>query len=230
MSKKIVTIAIAISLQTSAFSVTAEDQGQFYVGGSAGLVLGGNTRADGVFTSTGSAFDGQRLGPVPGETAKGQFDPSLTTNMTFGYDMGKRRYGQLRFEGELFYQKADTDKYRGELNGTELNPVGRVDTSMSGIVVNAIYGFGKSSRVTPFVYLGFGHANVDMSYNFPDRGTVKIDGSSEIIQGGFGVDYTYNERTTFDLKYRFRRAGLNDSGLDADIDAQSIEFGVRYAF
>ncbi len=116
------------------------------------------------------------------------------------------------------------------MNGIDLNPDGRVGTTMSGVAVNAIYGFGKSSRVTPFVYLGYGRANVDMKYNFPERGLVNIDGSSEVIQGGFGVDFVYNERTTFDLKYRFRRAGLSDGGLDADIDAQSIEFGIRYAF
>ncbi|EAQ97026.1 secreted protein [Congregibacter litoralis] len=95
----------------------AEDRGRFYVGAGGGVVFAGNTRADGVFTGTGSSLDGQRLGPKPGSTAKGDFDASPTVNLTLGYDFGKQRYGRLRLEGELFYQQADTDNYKGELDG-----------------------------------------------------------------------------------------------------------------
>ena len=202
----------------------------FYIGGNAGFVFAGNTRADGIFSSTGSTFDGQRLGPAPGDTAEGNFDPSFTANLTFGYDFGKRRFGRLRLEGELFIQNADTDSYEGELNGSALEPVGEVETTMAGVAVNAVYDFFQISRVTPYAFLGIGRANVDTTYIFPGRGRVDVDGTSEILQGGFGANIPLRDRTLLDLKYRFRRAGLNEAGLDADIDAHIVEIGVRYSF
>jgi opacity protein-like surface antigen len=206
----------------------AQEQGSFYFGGGGGFVLSGNTRADGVFSGTGSTLDGQRLGPAPGKTAKGNFDPSLTANFTVGYDMGKRRFGRFRFEGELFYQKADTDNYKGELNGSDLNPAGQVNTSMMGGVVNALYDLGQFGSVTPYTFLGFGFAQIDTKYDFQGTGRVDIDGSSEVIQGGFGANMPFGDGKTLDMKYRFRRAGLNESGLDIDIDAHILEVGIRW--
>ncbi|EAQ97027.2 outer membrane protein [Congregibacter litoralis] len=101
---------------------------------------------------------------------------------------------------------------------------------MSGLVLNALYDIGQFSNVTPYFLLGYGRASVDTKYDFPNRGRAEIDGSSEIIQAGFGADIFFDERTTFDVKYRFRRAGLNAGGLDADIDAHILERGIRYAF
>lgn len=229
MSGKFVAVTIAVLLLGST-PARAQQQDGFYIGGSAGAVFAGNTRADGIFTSTGTILDGQRLGPEPGKTARGKFDPSLTTSVALGYDFGQRRYGRFRIEGELFYQKADTDKYEGILNGSDLNPAGRVDTSMSGLALNGYYHFGEYSGLSPYVYIGFGRANSDTKYDFQGQGKASIDGSSELYQGGFGAEYSYNDRTTFDLKYRFRRAGLNERGLDTDIDAQGLEFGIRFAF
>lgn len=208
----------------------AQEQGTFYFGGGGGFVLSGNTRADGVFEGTGTTLDGQRLGPEPGQTAKGNFDPSVTANFTVGYDMGKRRFGRFRFEAELFYQKADTGTYRGELNGTDLNPAGQVDTTITGGVFNALYDLGTFGRVTPYALLGYGLAKVDTKYNFGDAGRVNVDGSSEVIQGGFGANMPLENGNILDLKYRFRRAGLNESGLDTDIDAHILEVGIRYPF
>jgi len=118
MSRLFITLAIT-TFFFSISSAHAQEQGNFYVGGAIGVVFDGNTRSDGVFTDTGTILDGQRLGPEPGKTAKGSFDPSPTVNVTVGYDLGKRRFGHWRFEGELFYQEADTEAYKGLLNGTE---------------------------------------------------------------------------------------------------------------
>ena len=231
MSKLLIAVATATTLLSiMPTQAQAQDQGSFYVGGGLGLVFGGNTRADGIFSSTGSVFDGQRLGPEPGSTARGNFDSSPATRLTLGYDLGERRFGRFRFEGELFYQKADTNKYSGELNGSELNPAGQVNTAMSGVAVNALYDIGDFSRVQPYVYLGYGYAKVKTQYNFSGLGQVEISGNSEILQAGFGVEVPFNERTSFDLRYRFRRAGLNEGGLDTDIDANTIELGIRYTF
>lgn len=231
MSRVFVTVATTTILLAIA-PAQAQEQGNFYLGGDLGFVFTGNTRSDGVFTSTGTMFDGQRLGPAPGETAKGNFDSGLTTSVIVGYDLGKRRYGRLRFEGELFYQTADADKYIGELDGSELNPPGRVDTTMVGVVGNILYDIGRLGSVTPYFYAGFGQAKIDTKYDFPGRGQVQIDGSSSsgVLQAGFGADIPYNERMTFDVKYRFRRAGLNENGQDTDIDTQIFQVGIRYAF
>lgn len=228
MSRVLHTALIATVLSINA-TAQAQDKGNFYIGAGLGVVFAGNTRADGVFTSTGSILDGERLGPEPGKTAEGKFDLSPTTSLTFGYDMGKRRYGRFRFEGELFFQKADTSDYQGLLGGVEISPAGSVDTTMSGLVLNALYDIRQFGRVTPYVYLGIGTANAETAYNFQDRGQVTVDGNVQVLQGGFGADIPYDERTTFNLKYRFRRAGLNEAGLDTDIDANIIEFGIRYA-
>jgi len=206
----------------------AQEKGDFYVGGGLGFVVAGNTRADGVFSSTGSTFDGQRLGPEPGETASGKFNISPTFSVTVGYDLGKRRFGRFRVEGEVFHQKADTDSYTGLLDGSQLNPAGTVNTTMVGIAVNALYDLPEIAGTTPYVFLGLGRAQVDTNYDFPGRGGVDVDGRSEIIQGGFGTSIAFKERMDIDLKYRFRRAGLNEGGLDTDIDAHILEVGIRY--
>lgn len=229
MPRKVVTFVIA----TTIFFVTpaqADDQGNFYVGAGLGFVFAGNTRANGVFTSTGTAFDGKRLGTVSDDAAKGDFDSGFSPTLTVGYDMGDRSYGRLRFEAELFTQKADTDKYTGEFEGSPIDPPGKVNTTMTGVVLNALYGIGRFSSVQPYVYAGYGLAKAETEYDFQGEGQVKIDGSVAVLQAGFGVDIPFNDRTAFDLKYRFRRAGLNEGGLDTDIDAQILEFGVRYAF
>ena len=235
MSRIFVTVATATILLAIAPAQAQEqeqEQGNFYYGGDLGFVFTGNTRSDGVFTSTGSIFDGQRLGPAPSQTAKGNFGSGLTTSVIVGYDMGKRRFGRFRFEGELFYQRANTDKYIGELDGSELIPPGLVDTTMFGAVANVLYDIGKFGSVTPYIYAGFGHAKIETKYDFPGRGQVQIDGnsSSGVLQAGFGADFPYNERMTFDLKYRFRRAGLNENGQDTDTDTQILQVGIRYAF
>ncbi|MDE0006207.1 MAG: outer membrane beta-barrel protein [Rhodospirillaceae bacterium] len=209
----------------------AQENGSFYAGGDLGLVFSGNTRTDGVFTGTGSPFDGQRLGPEPGQTAKGIWDSGLTTGVTVGYDMGSRRFGRFRFEGEYFHQKADTENYNGELDGSVLNPAGRVDTTMTGVVANVLYSFGEFAAVRPYAYFGYGRAKIDTKYDFPNRGQVAIDGGgSAVLQGGFGADIPLNERTTVDLKYRFRRSGFNEWGLDTDIDTHILQAGIRFAF
>lgn len=213
-----------------AIPAQAQERGSFYFGGGGGLVLSGNTRADGVFEGTGTTLDGQRIGPEPGQTAKGNFDPSLTANVTVGYDMGRRSFGRFRFEAELFYQKADTGSYRGELNGIDLNPAAEVKTSTMGGVLNALYDIGEFGRVTPYAFLGYGMAKIGTKYDFGDTGRVDVDGSSEVIQGGFGANLPLGPSKQLDLKYRFRRVGLNESGLDTDIDAHILEIGIRYPF
>ena len=78
--------------------------------------------------------------------------------------------------------------------------------------------------------MGYGQAKVETKYDFGDQGRVTIDGTSEVIQGGFGANIPLDENKTLDFKYRFRRTGLNENGLDADIDAHILEVGIRYPF
>jgi len=229
MTRLFVAIATATTLLSFA-PAHAQDDGGWYVGGGVGLTFGGNTRSDGIFTSTGSVFDGQRLGPAPGSTAEGKFDSSPTVRATLGYDVATGRFKKFRFEAELFNQEADTDQYAGELNGMDIDPVGTVNTTMSGVVLNVIYDIGNFSSVQPYIYAGQGFANVDTDYNFPGRGQVAISGSTSIIQAGLGVDIPFNDRTSFDVRYRFRRAGINEGGLDTDIDANTLQLGIRYNF
>lgn len=226
-------LSIVLAIATSFFSLSsaqAQEKSKFYFGGGIGVVFDGNTRSDGVFADTGTSLDGQRLGPEPGETAKGFFDPSPTINVTFGYDMGKRRFGRWRFEGELFYQEADSSAYKGLLDGVELDPVGSVSTTELGVVLNALFDIGEFAGVTPFGYVGYGRANAETKFDFQGRGAATVDGNVQILQAGFGASIPFNDRMYFDVKYRFRRAGLNENGQDTDIDANILEVGMRYPF
>lgn len=207
----------------------AQDQGGFYVGGALGMVVGGETRNNGNIKSTGTVLDGVALGTKKSST-KGGFDTSLSTNATIGYEMGK-----LRFEGELFYQDADTDQLKGLIDGSAINPPAQVNATLLGVAANVAYNIGEFNigdfgALRPYVTLGVGQANVEAEYVFPTRGRVRVDGNSIVYQGGFGVDMSYNERTTFDLKYRFRRVGINEKGIDGDFDSYILEAGLRYRF
>lgn len=231
MSRLLTAITTATFLLTTV-PAQAQEEGGFYIGGDLGYVFTGNTRSDGVFTSTGTMFDGQRLGPAPGQTAKGNFKSGLATTLIVGYDLGNRRFGRFRFEGELLHQNAEADNYIGELDGSDLSPPGRVDTTITGVTLNVLYDIGQFGRVQPYVHVGFGQGTVETKFNFPTRGQVTIDGtpSTGILQAGFGADIPVNERTSIDVKYRFRRAGLNENGMDTDVDAQLLQVGFRYAF
>ena len=229
MYKIVITFGVATIL-ASAAPAYARDQTGFYVGVGAGSVIAGNTRANGVFDAPGSTFDGQTLGDPPSNTAKGQYDPSMLTGATVGYDFGKRGLGRLRFEGEFFYHTADTDGYKGLLNGSPIDPAGRVNTKLLGVAANVASGLGEYGKVSPYVTLGVGYAKVKAKYEFPNRGQIDINGNSVVYQAGVGLDIAYNESTTFDVKYRFRRAGTNVMGIDGDFDSHVLELGVRYKF
>ncbi len=234
---------IAIIATTVLFLANAPAQAQvlggFYVGGGLGAVVAGNTRTDGVFTDTGSVLDGQRLGLEPGDAALGKFDPSFTTNAIAGYDFGKRRFGRFRVEGELFSQTANTTEYEGLLNGTDIDPAGQVDTTLSGFTGNVLYDIVPIGNVAPYIFLGFGFGTAETDFDFTDRGAVTVDDDVQVITAGFGTDISLNglgvnnaiiERSFLDLKFRFRRAGMNVAGLDTDIDTFGLELGLRYKF
>jgi len=97
-------------------------------------------------------------------------------------------------------------------------------------VLNALFVIGEYGGVKPYGFVGYGRANAETRFDFQDRGTANVDGNVQILQAGFGADIPLNDRMYFDVKYRFRRAGLNENGLDTDIDANTLEVGMRFPF
>lgn len=219
---KILASVITLVIVAWGAPVIAQDQRGLYIGVAGGLVFGGETRGNGDISSPDSELDGQPLG-TSDTAAKGQFDSSLSTSFTAGYDMGS-----FRVEGELFYQKADTDDYQGLLDGTTIDPPGQVNTSLLGVAANVAYDIGQFGIIRPYVTLGVGQAKVDTKYVFPTRGEIQTNGNSIVFQGGFGMDISYTDNTTIDVKYRFRRVGTNEKGIDGDFDSSILEVGIRY--
>lgn len=152
-----------------------------------------------------------------------EFDPGLTFGAAVGY-----KFGKLRAEGELGYQKNDIDQCT--YAGRELSVSG--DVAGKSFLINGYYDFINKTDFTPYVTAGIGIARLELN-DLTIAGR-KIGSANDTVfayQVGAGVGYAVNKKYTIDLKYRFCSTTEPEfNGVKSDFGSHNIYLGLRYNF
>lgn len=251
--------SIAILAAGAMLTAGAQAKG-WYASGSIGL----NTQSDsdnsgetGAFT-TGNLGDGSTLDVAAG-TDYGwttEFDNGLAISGEFGKRLGKG----WRFGGEIAYTSADVDTHTGvTLGGGSIDGVdaaaiasspdplgvtvadvvadGQGDISSLGIFANAYYDFNLEGQFQPYVGVGLGFSDVDVSYQ-PSGIAVIDDGETKFAyQLRAGGSYLVNDTIEVFGEYTYRATDdietdnvLFPGTLDIENQQNILSVGVRYNF
>ena len=157
-------------------------------------------------------------------------DSGFATGMVIG-----RSFNNFRLEGELAYQKNDINSYTE--NGVTFDdgdyyPIGDkysvsdADITSKALLVNGYYDFKNSSNFTPFVGVGVGFADVELSY----YGESESD-TVPAAQVSIGANFAFTEKVSLDLKYRyFVTKDLDFDGETQEYSSNNVYTGIRYSF
>ena len=164
---------------------------------------------------------------------KAEFE--MDEGMAVSYAMGGNLTEFFRAELELGYQEHDFDKAKLVVPG-----YGQGESDISGdaaiysLLVNGYADFKNTTIFTPFVTVGLGVAQVDVSdIGVPGYGTV-LRADDDIVfayQVGAGVGIEVHPRATIDLKYRY--FGTSDPEFDiadAEVSSHNLYAGFRVYF
>jgi len=138
-----------------------------------------------------------------------KFDNAVAWNGAVGND-----FGAYRLEAALGYEKPAYQNSSSD------------NASILTVMANGYYDFDSGSKVIPYLMVGAGVADVDVSWSTEDS-------TSFVWQIGAGVGFKVNENVTLDLGYRYiKPEGLecpNDHN-DVSWNSQHLMAGVRYQF
>lgn len=172
----------------------------WYVKGSGGASLMGD-----------SAFSGS------GQSHNVSFDTGLALAGTAGYD-----FDGFRIEAELGIRENDVNTVDGLQAGGNLKT--------SSLLVNALYDFENSSRLTP--YLGAGIGGADVLANEIRVGNRTLDDSQVVLayqlKAGIGWDLPKDVALSLDYSY-FTADDPQFDGVDAQYDNHTLAFGLNFA-
>jgi opacity protein-like surface antigen len=212
MVKQVVTVASLILLFAS--HVIAGQSG-YYAGVSSGLMLLKSTLTDRNGSSADLSYD--KIG--------------IPVSAFVGYQFGVG----LRVEGEAFYKSATTSELR--YSGL----TSKIDSKVSsiGAMGNVYYDFFHDIKAladgpfSPYVGLGVGFANVDMSAASDDR--FKFwNGDNDTVfayQVALGSGIPIYKNFILDVSYRyFGTTGIAIDQIKADFNNHNFLLGVRYLF
>ncbi len=171
--------------------------------------------------------DSDAVSPVlaPGSAIVLGADNGTALSLAAGY-----KFGNMRVEGELAYQKNDLDSISIAGSGNQITG----DASSSSLLINGYYDFKNKSKFTPFVTAGVGIANIDIS-NIDIVGVGPMsdsaDDSTFVYQVGAGVSYPISKTVDFDLKYRYFEASDPDFPImTAEYASHNFYVGLRNSF
>ena len=202
-----IVLGAAYALLVACGAAQAAEDG-FYIGTAAGV----NFTRDSKFSLTGSQ-----------PTAS--YDTGFAGLASAGYGLGSG----LRFEGELGFRDNDIDDIAG-ISGAG-------DVSALTIMGNVLYDIDLGGRLTPYVGIGAGLAQVDFDGANPVGGsTVNDDDTAFAYQGIVGAAYEVSDRFKLTLDYRYLAAPnlelMTNSGASADSKyrSHSVMLGLRFSF
>jgi outer membrane autotransporter protein len=198
--RKILVLACSMLLLASSTAYSANSQGG-YVSGNIGVAMPSSTE---------------------GQEASLDYDTGYSVGGAVGYDFGK-----VRIEGELQYQKTDTESVSVSegITSVSLDAVG--DISVTSFLVNGYFDIENDTKFTPFLSAGAGYASGEMKYNLnvPGSGvfSVSTDFDGFAYQLGAGCSYSVSDSTEVELKYRYFVP-------DEDFKSHNVTVGVRVNF
>jgi OOP family OmpA-OmpF porin len=185
--------------------------------------------AFGSFSDTDDTSFGTALG-----TVKTTFDSDMSYGLVFGYDTSK-----VRIEGEITSREADV---KDHILGGDALPGPTGDAESLSIMGNLIYDFNRDGAVQPYIGVGLGWTDVELSeFGVAPIPDVLQDSDSsfayQFLAGlGFGlgdsawdlfIDYRWFVADSLSLTVS-EAAGAVSS--DVDYEVQDIVIGLRYSF
>jgi opacity protein-like surface antigen len=148
-----------------------------------------------------------------------EFDPGYALGVAVG-----NKFGKVRAELELGYQKNNVDKCEGKCKDIS------GDMKAYSLLVNGYYDFINKTKITPYITAGIGVAKVDADVNK----IAHVDDTGLAYQVGVGVAYAINSKLTVDLKYRYIGVvdlnGIEIDSLNPEFESNNVFLGLRYNF
>ena len=202
-----IVLGTAYALLAACGAAQAAEDG-FYIGAAAGVNLARDSKFD-----------------LTGSQPAASYDTGFAGLASVGYGLGTG----LRVEGELGFRDNDID----DIAGVD----GSGDVSALTVMGNVLYDIDLGGRLTPFVGVGVGLAQVDFDGVNPVGGsTVNNDSTAFAYQGIVGATYDVSDRFKLTLDYRYFAAPnvelTTNSGASADSEyrSHSVMLGLRFSF
>ena len=113
----------------------------------------------------------------------------------------------------------------------------RGDIDTDTWMVNGYYDFDLGNRLTPYVGVGLGLSESELVFN--PSGVAVLSDEDRVFawQVMGGVSYAFSDRLSVYGNYRYRTAddmefsaSLLPARFNIDVEAQSLDFGIRYGF
>lgn len=251
-------LALCLTPLMTGSAAYAQDQ---YFAVSGGLSFLSDSNNSGQFTSDFTTGTGTTIPlgtPLPAGTDVG-WNTDFNTGYTFGGAWG-RRYGPIRAEVELAYQRNGVDDHSGvtaagiPLDGEDAGvlisgsdalgaTVGAIVGDGQGSVktlfgmVNGYYDLDLGNRLRPYIGAGIGLGRVDVTYNPSDVGIINGSSWEFAYQLMAGASFALDETSEVFAGYRWRATSGTTKDVDlfpADLKIQNetsvIEAGVRFSF
>jgi len=242
----------------------AASAGDWYFGGSLGFQMQDDSSNSGSFTddfSTGNGEPTVAFGTVlESGTAVGwttEFDDGLA----FSLEGGMRYDSGLRSGIELSYGSADVSSHMGVtvagalaiddvdaavLTGSDLQlgatvgevvSAGRGDLTTLSLFANAYYDFNREGTFEPYVGVGLGFSDVDITFNPSGVGIVDDGETVLAYQFKLGATLQFNDMWEGYAEYAYRMTGdvevdvdLFPAALDVENQQGLLSVGVRYRY
>ena len=213
------------------FPIAAIAHGAVYVGAGGGVSIVPDS--DISYSSSVWGDDGK-------ETLS--FDTGYQINAVVGYGFAGL---PIRIEGEILYQRNDIDSVSGQGYTESLQDS---NFTNKGVLVNVYYDFRNNTRFTPFVSLGMGYYDLEITAEgeklkseTTEWSMSKADGSGFAWQLSAGTAYRLTDNLSLDLKYRyyctdgFTYTNQDTGAIDVykskfDYAVHTILLGIRYSF
>ncbi len=259
-SKTLAAVLASVGLMGAYTPAQAQD---FYVSASVGQGFPDNVTNSGAFTSQFTT--GTVTGVNPPLTLPAGAPVNWRTNLKDGefwsLAVGMKT-GVLRYEAEYTWSKFGVSRHTGlNAGGIDLSSIdagvllagntgdlglsvanllasdgGDLDTST--LMLNAFYDFDTGTKFTPYIGLGLGVMNVEVTYRPGDVGVISDDDNVFTYQLIGGVNYEVNESFSVFASYRYRDsrdANVRSSLLPASLDirgnsSSTVDIGIRYSF
>lgn len=237
--------------------------GDWYFGGSLGYGMQDDSDNSGALTSSFTTGNGEPAIPngtvLPAGTTVG-WTTEFDDGMAFSLEGGMRYDSGLRSGIELSYGTADVDTHMGVTAGTTLIDgvdaavltgsatqagvtvgdvvaAGRGDITTLSLFFNAYYDFNRDSRFEPYIGVGIGFSDVDITFNPSDVGIVDDGETVFAYQVKLGATMQFKNQWEGYAEYAHRM--VEDVEVSVDLFPAMLEVenqqglfsvGVRYQY
>lgn len=235
----------------------------WYVGGSLGFLTQDDSANAGALTSdftTGNGLPAIPDGTVLAAGTTVGWSTEFDDGTAFSLEGGMRYASGLRSGIELAYGSADVESHRGvTVGGTLIDGVdaavltgsstqlgvtvgevvagGRGDISTLSLFVNAYYDFNRDGKVEPYIGIGLGFSDVDVTFNPSGVGIVDDGETVLAYQAKLGVSLQFNDNWQGFADYTQRMTedvevivDLFPASLEIENEQGLFSIGARYRF